>query len=101
MLNFSDVRTHLIQIPPLRERAEDMAPLVAHLARRAASQMGKTITAIDKRLLRRLASMPFSELSEYAVDKALETAGNNQSEAARTLGISKQALNKRLKKGKI
>ncbi len=38
------------------------------------------------------------ELGAYAVDQALAAAGNNQSQAARLLGISKQALHKRLKK---
>jgi DNA-binding NtrC family response regulator len=153
--------THLIQIPPLRDRVEDIEPLVVALAGQAAAQMGQTITAISRRLLDCLAPLPFpgnvrelktymfdavaqcrtgeltehdimerldlvqhtvqrpsgssrpatleaifgrfptlSELTEYAVDKALEAAGNNQSEAARALGISKQALNKRLKKRK-
>jgi DNA-binding NtrC family response regulator len=36
-------------------------------------------------------------LAEYAIDQALERAGHNQSQAARLLGISKQALSKRLK----
>ncbi|HKK01633.1 MAG TPA: helix-turn-helix domain-containing protein, partial [Desulfuromonadales bacterium] len=39
-----------------------------------------------------------AELGEYAVAQALSASGNNQSQAARLLGISKQALNKRLKK---
>jgi DNA-binding protein Fis len=34
----------------------------------------------------------------FAIDQALEYTGNNQSQAAKLLGISKQALNKRLKK---
>jgi DNA-binding protein Fis len=37
-------------------------------------------------------------LNEYAIDQALERTDNNQSQAARLLGISKQALSKRLKK---
>ena len=154
--------THLIQIPPLRDRAEDIAPLVADLANRAAAQMGKPIKAIGQSLLDRLTALPFpgnvrelktyivdavaqcqdgeltenhimdrlemlqgntaqaptspppiasleilfgrfptlTEVSEYTVDRALEAAGNNQSIAARMLGISKQALSKRLKKRK-
>jgi DNA-binding NtrC family response regulator len=40
------------------------------------------------------------ELTDYAVENALEATGNNQSEAAKMLGISKQALSKRLKKKK-
>ncbi len=36
-------------------------------------------------------------LAEYAIDQALERTGHNQSQAAKLLGISKQALSKRLK----
>jgi transcriptional regulator with PAS, ATPase and Fis domain len=39
-----------------------------------------------------------SELSDYAVQKALEAADYNQSKAAKALGISKQALSQRLKR---
>ncbi|WP_029916095.1 sigma-54-dependent transcriptional regulator [Pelobacter seleniigenes] len=38
------------------------------------------------------------QLGEFAVDSALQRTGFNQSQAARLLGISKQALHKRLKK---
>jgi DNA-binding NtrC family response regulator len=38
------------------------------------------------------------ELTDFAVKEALASSGNNQSQAARLLGISKQALHKRLKK---
>lgn len=41
-----------------------------------------------------------AELTEYAVNSALESADYNQSRAAGMLGISKQALNKRLQKRK-
>jgi DNA-binding NtrC family response regulator len=151
--------THLIQIPPLRERKADLPLLVAYLADQAATSMGKTIATVSKSLLDMLASLPFPgnvrelksyiydavaqcrsdalaehdiidrlrsgqmpvhqtsppaapsslasifgqfptlvELTDYAVEKALEAANNNQSEAAKMLGISKQALSKRLKK---
>ena len=153
--------THLIRIPPLRERLEDIPLLVTWLADQAATRMGKNITTVSNSLLKMLASMPFpgnirelksyvydavaqchsdtlaehdildrlrpgqalggqafspalpvslesifgkfptlTELTEYAVKKALETSSNNQSEAAKVLGISKQALSKRLKKRK-
>lgn len=153
--------THLIQIPPLRERKKDIPPLVAYLADQAARSMGKKIVTINKRLLDLFATLPFpgnvrelktyvydavaqcqseelndmdigsrlslaqsppkenapptrapslealfghfptlSELSEYAVQNALEAANNNQSKAAIALGISKQALSKRLKRRK-
>ena len=153
--------THLIQIPPLRERMEDIPLLVAWLADQAAKSMGKHIATVSNSLLDILACLPFpgnvrelktyiydavaqchsatlaehdildrlrqeqtpvghspdtalpvslesifgqfptlSALTEYAVTKALEASNNNQSEAAKVLGISKQALNKRLKKRK-
>ena len=38
------------------------------------------------------------ELAEFAIDNALNVTENNQSQAAQLLGISRQALNKRLKK---
>lgn len=41
------------------------------------------------------------QLVEYAIDSALQLTENNQSQAAKLLGISKQALNKRLKKQKL
>ena len=41
-----------------------------------------------------------AELTEYAIDSALEKANYNQSKAAGLLGISKQALSKRLQKRK-
>lgn len=151
--------THRIQIPPLRERPEDIPLLVTHLADQAAQSMGKKILTVRKSLLDTLAALPFpgnirelktyvydavaqchsqeltehdildrlpkerpaepletparesvgletlfgqfptlTELTDYAVDKALEVSGNNQSKAAKTLGISKQALSKRLKR---
>ncbi len=157
--------THLIQIPPLRDRKEDIPLLAAYLADLAAKSMLKEIVTIKKSLLDILSSLPFpgnvrelktyiydavaqcnsgelseedikdrlsmdpfrvlsksspesdrdkgisieeifgqfptiSQLTEYAIDKALEASGNNQSKAAKVLGISKQALNKRLKKRK-
>lgn len=41
----------------------------------------------------------FSEAEEYLVAAALKQAGGNQGIAAKTLGITRQALNKRLHKG--
>jgi len=38
------------------------------------------------------------ELMEYAVNEALAHSDNNQSQAASLLGLSRQALNKRLRK---
>ena len=41
-----------------------------------------------------------SELTHYAIETSLKKSDNNQNKAAKTLGISKQALSKRLKKRK-
>ncbi len=38
------------------------------------------------------------ELAEFAIDTALHVTENNQSQASQLLGVSRQALNKRLKK---
>ena len=158
---FYRLSTHLIQIPPLRKRKEDIPILVAYLADQAAKSMGKKIASINQHLLDLFAALSFpgnvrelktyvydavaqcqseelnemdigsrlslaqshrmeepssipkfslealfghfptlSELAEYAVQNALEAANDNQTMAAMALGISKQALSKRLKRRK-
>ncbi len=153
--------THLIKVPPLRERREDIPLLVNHLVAEAAASLQKSPPEVSLAALELLLNHPFpgnirelktylfdavarcgdgvlgddllaerlggaapvpaaapatekaaapgleelfghfptlEELSAYAVGQALAASGNNQSQAARLLGISKQALNKRLKK---
>jgi DNA-binding NtrC family response regulator len=149
--------THLIRLPPLRERREDLPALVAFLAAEAAAAMHKPTPAVSDRAMNLLLHHPFwgnirelkayivdavarcehgrieenliserligavavgretaagaaslttlfgrfpslDELIEYAVGEALVNVDNNQSQAARLLGISRQALNKRVKK---
>lgn len=151
--------THLIRIPPLRERREDIPALVNFLAAEAAAAMNRQTPTVSEKAMALLISHPFwgnirelkayiadavarcdqglitdnliaerltgraagatvpaasteaaslatlfgrfptlEELTEYAVGEALATADSNQSQAARLLGISRQALNKRLKK---
>jgi formate hydrogenlyase transcriptional activator len=45
-----------IRLPPLRERPEDIAPLVAHLATKHGTRFGRSISRIDRRSLKRLES---------------------------------------------
>jgi DNA-binding NtrC family response regulator len=149
--------THLIKVPPLRDRREDIPLLVKHLIASAAAAMNKEIPSISTQAMNLLMCHPFwgnirelkayisdavarsthghiqdtviaerlagatsaeiidtvqknplealfghfptlDELAEYAIENALNITGNNQSQAASLLGVSRQALNKRLKK---
>jgi len=153
---------HHIEIPPLRERLEDVPLLVGHFVEEAARSMGKSVPEPTPELLtllsvyhypgniRELRAMlhdavalhrsgPFlamesckeaieknrgfgdpdslhgrsepepavqtigrfptlKELEQLFVDEALRQAGGNQGIAAMLLGISRTALNRRLKK---
>lgn len=149
--------THLVKLPPLRDRRDDIPLLVEHLLAEAAGSMGRQKPSVSKEAMHLLLRHPFygnirelktylfdavarcngaeipeeliaeriggsvpailagtgaaspleqlfghfptlEELSGYAVDAALKLSSNNQSQAARLLGLSKQALHKRLKK---
>lgn len=151
--------THLIKVPPLRERREDLPLLVDYLLSDAAESMGKQKPQLSRAAVQLLQQLPFygnvrelksylydavarcqtdeipdtllqerlsfgslkqpttpdltiknplenlfghfptlEELYEYSISQALQATANNQSQAAKLLGISKQALNKRLKK---
>lgn len=151
--------THLIRMPPLRERREDIPLLVDYLIKQAATAMNKEIPQIGSEAMLLLQRHPFwgnirelkayisdavarcegkiieerliaerlagaapmsgrkemaaagnplealfghfpslEELADYAVDVALSSTQNNQNKAAQLLGVSRQALHKRLKK---
>ncbi len=149
--------THLLKVPPLRARRDDIPLLVKHLVAEAANSMGKPVPTVSKEAINLLLRHPFygnirelktylydavarcggqdipqqliadrlgdnvavdsagiarghslerlfgqfprlEELANYAIAEALEITSHNQSQAARLLGISKQALHKRLKK---
>jgi len=148
--------THLIKVPPLRERLEDLPLLTEQFVAEAATSMNKATPRINSQVDKLLANYAFpgnvrelktylydavarchsgeidlqiiaerlhrdepertdrtpetdaltgifgsfptlETLVEYAIDQAMESTGENQSQAAKLLGISKQALNKRLK----
>ncbi|SLM29592.1 Response regulator HsfA [Desulfamplus magnetovallimortis] len=168
---FYRLSTHLLILPPLRERTEDIPLLVEHFKAKAADQMNREVVSIADSLIAILSTHPFpgnirelktyifdavarcttreltendildrlkpgmgvatklrkdcaidenshkdqmggidaleyifggfptlNQLTEYGIDQALKRSGNNQSKAAGMLGISKQALSKRLKK---
>ncbi len=149
--------THLIKVPHLRNRREDIPLLVKHLVENAARDMNKKTPLVSREAMFLLLRHPFygnirelktylfdavarcggaeisqgliaerlggsvpatrtehlednsleklfgqfptlEKLTNYAIEEALEITSHNQSQAARLLGLSKQALHKRLKK---
>jgi transcriptional regulator of acetoin/glycerol metabolism len=62
-------------------------------------QASRTELLEDNSLEKLFGQFPTLEkLTKYAIEEALEITSHNQSQAARLLGLSKQALHKRLKK---
>ncbi len=148
---FFRIRTHHIEIPPLREHIDDIPLLLSHFVRKASVALGKQPPPIPPEMISFLSSYNFpgntreleamvnnavavhkrgplslsafqgkmtigyeivsksmlDELSvqhfptlkdgeEFLIEKAMSLAGGNQRVAATMLGISRQALNKRL-----
>ncbi|TPE54156.1 sigma-54-dependent Fis family transcriptional regulator [Maribrevibacterium harenarium] len=146
------LRTHMVNIPPLRERIADLPLLMRHFVEQACRELNKPMLAIPEQLMAPLLSYTFpgnvrelralvfdavsqsngdtlspllpdlatgatplptsnnhplfspelplptlSQASELLVMEAMRRANDNQSLAARMLGISQPALSKRLK----
>jgi DNA-binding NtrC family response regulator len=147
------LRTHRVALPPLRERPEDIPPLVDEFLREAAAASGREPQRISSQArallsghafpgnVRELRALVYDAVSrhkggeipvsvfqtiigsdaeaypagtdeplsfsggfptlrqatEHLISTALERSGGNQARAARLLGISPQALSKRLK----
>jgi len=153
------LRTHRLRVPPLRERKEDLPPLVDHFLEAAAKALNKTRPKVPVELItllgtyafpgniRELQAMIFDAMAQHKngilsltvfrehialmrrldekhspkagesglafsataplpsikqatrmlIEEAMSRANNNQSIAASLLGISQQALSKRLK----
>ncbi len=159
---FYRLKTHHIEVPPLRDRLEDVPLLLHHFVGKAASQLGKKVPSLPQELgvmlssysypgnVRELETMVFDavarhnkgiismeyfrqamgkgrngegdgkspertacflsqsfpamptlkEAESFLIREALKAARNNQGIAASILGISRQALNKRINRGK-
>ena len=151
------LRTHMVKIPPLRERLSDLPLLIDHFVRLACEEMTKPLLQVDKKLALRLSHYTFpgntrelkalvydavsrshspnldtspfvnlyspdsvllndqqavsfsataalptlAAMADQLVEEAMLRAHNNQSLAARMLGISQPALSKRLKNMKL
>lgn len=158
---FYRLNVHVVTVPPLRERRDDIPALLSHFVEKEARSMGKRVPEIPGELLRLLASYDFpgnvrelqtlvadavsrthsgmlslavfrkmagtslqggplrktkpqahaaedspdgmptlKQAEEALIRRALEKADGNQRVAASLLGITRQALNNRLRRQK-
>jgi transcriptional regulator with GAF, ATPase, and Fis domain len=73
------LRVFPVQLPPLRDRPEDIAPLVRSIVRRCARRMGKRVGDIDRSFLTALECYPFpGNVRELAneIERALVRAND-------------------------
>lgn len=136
----------VIQIPPLRERKEDIQPLLEHFVNRLGDKLNKRIKRIEPRVVEMLKDyhfpgnvrelrniveralilcdsptlqtrhitipstanqpchkfsdgiVPLEEIEREMILRALRRTNNNQTRAARLLGVSQKAVERRIKK---
>jgi DNA-binding NtrC family response regulator len=108
-----------IELPPLRERPEDIPLLAAHFLRKYAEQNQKVISAIQQDALRRLQAYEWPgnvrelenvieravvltptstvEIERAAIEQALERSGGHRQTAARMLDIGSATMYRKLK----
>jgi DNA-binding NtrC family response regulator len=56
---FYRLRTHRVDLPPLRERLEDLPALLEHFVERASEELGKPVAEVPKSLVAQLRTLPF------------------------------------------
>lgn len=56
---FDALRVITLQLPPLRDRREDLPELVAHLVKRCSAELGKPLTGVGRRTLEVLTDHPW------------------------------------------
>jgi DNA-binding NtrC family response regulator len=137
------ISSFALHIPPLRDRPDDIEPLLHHFVTLACAKLKKHITQIDKRVIHELLSYAFpgnvrelkniveraiimtngsklhlehfslgnkfqesevesiktiAEMEEEMINRALKKANFNQSKAAKMLGLSPKAIERRMVK---
>jgi DNA-binding NtrC family response regulator len=77
---FYRLQTHLVQLPPLRERLDDLSLLLNHFARQSAERLGRGVPAIPDELVLLLQSYDFPgnirELESMVFDAMSGLKGN-------------------------
>lgn len=85
--------SHRIQIPPLRDRAEDIPPLVDHFVALASRKLGRSVPTVTPDFLASFASLPLTgnirELEGMIFDAVLRARGEQLSVKAVTVGGSR------------
>ena len=80
---FYRLQTHLVELPPLRERLDDLPLLLDHFAQAAAKRLGRSVPAVPDELVVLLESYDFPgnvrELESMVYDAVSRSKGNTLS----------------------